>query len=853
MLISESHFTNLTTFKIPHYSVYNTPHPDGTAHGGTAIIIRNTIPHQELSTYQTDKIQATSVEIRAIPWYFTVSAVYSPPRHAISTEEYKDLFQTLGNIFIIGGDWNAKNTHWGSRLITTKGRNLLRAMLEKNYDFLSNGVPTYWPSDPRKIPDLLDFFIIKGISKNNCTVESNSDLTSDHTPVIISLSTTLINKSTSPRLTTKNTNWAEFRKHINEHINLNLRLKFPEDLDEAAQYFTRIVQKASWYSTPQINQQTTNVTIPLHIRQLVAKKRRARKIWQRTRNPIDQHQYNRLARHLKTALRDVQNNEFEAYITNLSANDYTLWKATKKLKRPQIPVPPIRKANGEWARSDKEKADTFAAHLNSVFEADPGVIDQEVEDFVDAACQMSLPIKAFSPKEVKTQIDLLNTRKTPGYDLITPQILKQLPRKAIVLLTTIFNRMLSLTYFPTIWKYAEIIMIHKPGKPPHNPTSYRPISLLTTTSKVFERLLLQRIYKDHESLTLLPDHQFGFRERHSTTHQVHRIVNEISKTLEEKKYCNAVFLDISQAFDKVWHRGLLFKLKKNLLANYYLLLKSYLCNRHYSVKFKGDQSDFFPIESGVPQGSVLGPLLFLIYTRDIPETENTKIASFADDVAVLATSEDPARASDTLQNYLNSLSEWYTKWRTKVNQTKSVQVTFTMRRSTCPPLTMNNVQIPVATEAKYLGLHLDQRLTWRKHIQSKRTQMDLKLKQMYWLLGRKTKLSLENKILLYKAILKPIWSYGIQLWGSAKPTTINIIQRFQSKTLRTITNAPWYVSNRTLHDDLRIPFITSEIRRISLAYKTRTANHENELIEHLYVSGPINRRLLRKWPEDLVQ
>jgi len=190
-----------------------------------------------------------------------------------------------------------------------------------------------------------------------------------------------------------------------------------------------------------------------------------------------------------------------------------------------------------------------------------------------------MPIRAFTPAEVKAELTRLNTRKTPGYDLISGQILKRLPRKTVLLLTVVFNRMLTLSYFPILWKYAEIIMIPKPGKPPHEPTSYRPISLLPITSKLFQRLLLKRINEEHSLPTLLPSHQFGFRKSHSTIHQVHRIFNEIATSLEEKKYCNAVFLDMSQAFDRIWHPGLLFKLKHTLTSNYYLLLKSYLADR----------------------------------------------------------------------------------------------------------------------------------------------------------------------------------------------------------------------------------------------------------------------------------
>jgi hypothetical protein len=113
----------------------------------------------------------------------------------------------------------------------------------------------------------------------------------------------------------------------------------------------------------------------------------------------------------------------------------------------------------------------------------------------------------------------------------------------------------------------------------------------------------------------------------------------------------------------------------------------------------------------------------------------------------------------------------------------------------------------------YVGLYLDQKVTWQKHIKTKRQHLNVKVQQMSWLLGRKSKLSLKNKILVYRCILKPIWTYGIQLWGCTKPSNTKVLQRFQSNALRSITNAPWYVSDPTLHRDLQIPFVTEEIKK----------------------------------------
>jgi len=144
----------------------------------------------------------------------------------------------------------------------------------------------------------------------------------------------------------------------------------------------------------------------------------------------------------------------------------------------------------------------------------------------------------------------------------------------------------------------------------------------------------------------------------------------------------------------------------------------------------------------------------------------------------------------------------------------------------------------VTFEVKYLELHLDRRLTSRKHIQTKRQHLDYKLRAMSWLPGRCSQLSLSNKILLYKCVLKPVWTYGIQLWGCAKPSHTQILQRFQSKLLRTLANTPWYVSNLQLHTDLDISFVRAEIRRSSLLYHRQLTGHQNALIAALSTPPP---------------
>jgi hypothetical protein len=179
-----------------------------------------------------------------------------------------------------------------------------------------------------------------------------------------------------------------------------------------------------------------------------------------------------------------------------------------------------------------------------------------------------------------------------------------------------------------------------------------------------------------------------------------------------------------------------------------------------------------------------------------------------------------------------------------------VNITFTTQRGTCPPIHINNVQPPQTEEVKYLGLHLDGRLTWHEHIFNKRKQLGIALTKMYWLFGRKSKQSTNNKLLIYKTILKPIWAYGIQLRGTASTSNIYVLERFQSKALRMITNAPWYVRNTIIRKDLQIPTIKHEISHYNYHYSKRLSVHQNELIVNLQET-PDTRRLLKTLPIDL--
>lgn len=218
--------------------------------------------------------------------------------------------------------------------------------------------------------------------------------------------------------------------------------------------------------------------------------------------------------------------------------------------------------------------------------------------------------------------------------------------------------MLRLSYFPTIWKLSIVILILKPGKPTNIATSYRPISLLPVIGNLFDIIILKRLRPIIESHKIIPGAQFGFRAHHSTILHVHRVVDKISSSFENKNYCPAGFLDVVQAFDRVWHNGLLYKLKLFLSAPLYLLIRSYLENRTFKVRQGNSFSFIFPILAGVPQGSDLSPNLYNIFSSDIPQTNDTIIATYADDTAILLSDRNPTVSFNALQNHLDIIDKW---------------------------------------------------------------------------------------------------------------------------------------------------------------------------------------------------
>jgi len=428
-LISETHCTEQYSLSQSHnFRVFNAVHPSGKAQGGATVYVRKGISFTLDSTYSTEKIQLCAVRVPMGHAQISVAAAYCTPSLCTKATDFDLAFQKLSSTWIVGGDFNAKNPLWGSRTTTTRGRELAKIVYQRNLEVISNGEPTYWPSDPRRIPDVIDFFVAQNIDRACCKVTTLADLSSDHVPVILNLSARPLPLAITPSLVNRHTDWELFRSVVDGTAEHSKRIDTVADLEAAVHRFTLLLQHAAETSTPTLTPPTT--TCSRELTRLLRNRRKARKRWQLVRSPSAKRELNNLCNEVKFRLCETRNKEFSSYLSGLTPTadtDYSLWKATRNFRRAPIkPLPPLQ-IGSEWVRDDNVKVELYAQHLEKCFMpheiASPSLPpSQNLPD-----CQFS-----FSPKEVATVIDRLNVKKAPGADCVTARMLRELPRLGLL-------------------------------------------------------------------------------------------------------------------------------------------------------------------------------------------------------------------------------------------------------------------------------------------------------------------------------------------------------------------------------------------------------------------------------------
>jgi hypothetical protein len=528
-----------------------------------------------------------------------------------------------------------------------------------------------------------------------------------------------------------------------------------------------------------------------------------------------------------------------------TSNITDTWRITKRLTREPLNIPPLN-YNGSTAITIPDKLKAFADSLQKAFTTNPDNnkhftlhIEQLVKDFLDKP--FSGRVRPTNPSEVAWLIRHTRPRSAPGPDRIQNILLQHLPKEAFNFIATIFNKSLALNYFPSQWKVAKLLMFPKPGKDLTSPHNYRPISLLNSLGKLFEKIILKRLNYQLFERNVLREEQFGFKRGHSTTHALLRNVERITHGYNHKKSTVLLCLDIERAFDKVWTIGLVAKLIQiNISPHLIHVLHNYLQHRSFFVSIRNSYSKVHPIFAGVPQGSLLGPTLFNLFINDIPFTTtdpNLALTMYADDACICVRSGKVDLAVTKLNSAIQLLEPWLRKWRIQINTHKSTVTLFSKRRShlrgSVSPVILFKEHIPWTKQLKYLGVTLDPTLTFKAHITCTLQKLNHRLKQLYPILNRASTIDINLALIIYKSLLRSIMTYACPIWGFAAPRHIHKLQTFQNKVLRLVTKLPRITPITTLHEQTDIPLIPTYIRTLTTAFYSRTAGSNNTYIQEL--------------------
>ena len=413
-----------------------------------------------------------------------------------------------------------------------------------------------------------------------------------------------------------------------------------------------------------------------------------------------------------------------------------------------------------------------------------------------------------------------------GWDDISARIVKQFYPLFIKPLCHTLNLSISQGVFPDEMKLAKVIPLFKKGCK-FKVNNYRPVSILSIFSKILERLMFNRLLKYINKNKILYSCQFGFRKKYATFMAVTYLVEKISNSLDVGDFTLGVFLDFSKAFDTVNHEILFAKLEcygiRGLANDWF---KSYLSNRQQYVSIDDTESDKLSITCGVPQGSVLGPLLFLIYINDIANVSDILyLVLFADDSNAFLSGSDVNYLVSTMNIELRKVIEWLNTNKLSLNIDKSHFMLFNRRKKvTLDPICINGTALQRVYDTKFLGIIIDSQLTWKHHL----TYIKGKIARGIGILNKARKvLTTQTLITLYYSFIYPYLTYGIEVWGGTCQRYLSGIIKLQKRIIRMISNVGRYESTVPLFKDLQLLNVTKLycFRLLLFMYK----NEHNEL------------------------
>lgn len=828
IILSEIWSNNIDYYRniLPGYTFYYDLPPLSNV-GGVGIFISNSLCHHVIDTY---KLKCTSVEslwIEAVKQSkkYIIGGIYRHPNSNMN-EFASELDCVMNNLnykktpCVIAGDLNIDLSKID---VNTDTANYVDMVLINNFtptilmptritpktSTLIDHMYYYTGSKPKEGSKILSGNFLQDISDHlaNYTIICNTKSQPKNVRPLVRI------------FSEKNTQkFADCLKSSNFED-----LFSDNDVNGAYNKFIEIVKSTYEYSFPLTRlsraRAKDKIWITAALRKSSQIKSKLYKKWLETKDPQDEIKY----KEYRKIFRKVALEAEQMYYKHMFD---TRTNSVKKLWRNLNTVCALQKSNCKTNHINKlningqtvTDSNNIANEINNYFSKIGEKLDQELRNKTNnfhsydfkRYCQKPLKNSFFvSPTEsieVMNLITKLNNSKSPGYDNIGPRLIKEVSATIVDPLVHIFNLSLQSGCVPDKLKIGKIIPVYKKGDR-CNPTNYRPISLLSIFDKLLEKLMFNRLISFIEDNAILYKYQFGFRKNYSTSLALIDVVDNIYENLDTNQTVVGIYLDLTKAFDTVNHDILLYKLQNyGIRGMAYQWFRSYLSNRQQYTVINNVSSCLSNVLCGVPQGSVLGPLLFLLYMNDISQVlpgENVKL--FADDTNLFISGVDINGLNQKCNYCIDILNNWFIANRLHLNVDKTNIMTFPRTKASDICVKLNGMSIEKVECCRYLGIFIDDKLTWSHHI-------DIIYKKLMKYVGifYKIRCKLPLPILknIYFAFVHPYILYGIEIYANTHNIHLKKLITLNNKLLRILQNKPLKFPINELYlnfDTLAIP------------------------------------------------
>ena len=822
--------------------------------GGTCVFIRSEINYEVMPSLELKVPDCQDIWLKLnLSKTNTIifGSVYRHPDYDFSYFQDK-LLNNIGILndnnshFLIGGDFNINLLNDNNKIENYKNEIQSQGTMQ-----LVRSATRISPTSNNRT--LLDHMYTNVFENKTNTFCIEYDI-SDHVPVITFLKSNQnnVNNQATQKVLIRdlsNFNPDEFVNDLENkipHLDLNGSLDVNQLWDNFELLFnSTLLQHAPL--RPQTRRERKRKTKPYITNKILASIKEKKKLFKTALNNPSSENWKEYKKYRNKLTRDIEISKQNYYKTQFQYNQHNsknTWKILNRIvnlkskqKNNQIKISTVP---DNIITDNKQIANTFNHHFITIGEKINKTINNNINtnytlnNIPENKDTMFLnPITSY---EVYNSIKQLNPNKATRSDCSSVKFIQISASVISPVIAYIINKCIEQGVFPNQLKSAEVIPVFKKGDKLQI-TNYRPISLLSPFSKIFERHLHNEITKFINKYKILYPFQFGFRKNSSTEQAVTQITDNITQNLQNGETTFSIFIDLTKAFDSINHSILLSKLNKYGIRGVTAkLIKNYLTGRIQRTKVNGVFSQPEYVTCGIPQGSILGPLLFNLFINDLPEASLFSVRLFADDACLTLSSRDPNNLETSVNNELVKISNWLKINKILINYKKTNYIIFSkanLKKSF--NITIDGNQITRVNEAKYLGVYIDQKINWHRHIQ----QIKSKLSSASYIISKvRHYLNLNTLKLIYYSLVHPHLQYCVTSWGGASTTALQPIIKLQKRIIRNITKSPYNTHTKPLFVKFNIlPFnILYELNVSILVHKIHHNNYTGS-----YNLTPLNK------------